>query len=426
MLTTWWMDGSPYADKDIIIADGAVRAGKTIIGTMSFIMWAMYSFNGQNFGIAGKGLDILKRNVWVPMQQWFADIHMQVIRLRDTANGYILRYSYHDEDGQLIQKENYFYLFGGRDASSESVVRGMTAAGFLFDEAPLMPEEFVNQAILRCSVEGAKQWFFCNPEGPQHWFKLKWVDQITKRNGLRIRFKLEDNPSLSERTIKRYKSQWEGVWYSRFIDGEWAIAEGLIYEQYANNVESFYVEKDDLPNYFDKLIIGIDWGDSNSAHSFSATGITDNFTKVWALASEKHDAKDLTPTKVEQLVIKFVKRIIKEYKNVDFIFADHINTYINGVRVALQKENIDVSISRATKSKVIERILTTIRLMCTGRFKLVRGETDTLSEAFTAAVWDPDVKDKAERLDDGTSDIDSLDSHEYTWTPYIEMLSLYD
>lgn len=309
MLSTWWIpDFSPISDYDCIIVDGAIRSGKTMVGSMSFVIWAMYSHDKKAFGMAGKSLDSFKRNVWVPLQQWFSDVGIKVSRLSETTNGYILRYSYYIniktnktiEDLEIlkqyieytkqqdklkrqgllqtdsseiidkrfnlirrIEKENYFYLFGGKDEGSAAFVQGFTSAGFYFDECALMPESFVNQCVARCSEEGAKYWFNCNPEGPQHWFKLNWIDQLQKKNAYRIQFKMDDNPSLSERTLQRYKNQWEGVFYKRFILGEWVIAEGVVYPMF--DAEKHTVEPEQMPkiNQYEELYISIDYGTQN-------------------------------------------------------------------------------------------------------------------------------------------------------------------
>ena len=98
-------------------------------------------------------------------------------------------------------KENYYYVFGGKDEASQDLVQGITAAGAFFDEVALMPESFVNQATGRCSVDGSKFWFNCNPESPYHWFKLNWLDKADEKNLLHLHFTMDANPSLSE-TIK--------------------------------------------------------------------------------------------------------------------------------------------------------------------------------------------------------------------------------
>ncbi len=418
MLSTWWMpDISPYADKDVIICDGAVRSGKTMVGSMSYIMWLMYTFNYQNFGIAGKSLDSLRRNVWVPIQQWFYDVGIQVVRLRETANGYILKYSYKSDNGEIIKKENYIYLFGGKDEGSAAFVQGLTAAGFFFDECALMPQSFVNQAVARCSVEGAKIWFNCNPEGPYHWFKLEWLDKLHTHNGLHIHFTMADNPSLSKRTLQRYENTWEGVFYQRFVLGEWVAAEGTIYQGFASNTKDYLI--DDVDVYLKQnnkrimaVYMGVDWGHSGSANTIVAVGITERAEEVIVI-DEWFTKEELDPMLLYVKLIAFMKPITDKYGYVK-VFGDNAELMmVRGLSNAAAKAGIKASIPKTgcIKHEIIDRIVLENTLFAQHRIKINK-KCDRLIGAFQTAVWDSKSK-KDVRLDDGTSNIDSLDAFEY-------------
>lgn len=218
----WWTENSPVKDSDGIIADGAIRSGKSICMSLSFVMWAMDSFNGQNFGMCGKSVGSFRRNVlfWLKMML--------------SGRGY----SYADKRSEnlLIVKrgnvENYFYIFGGRDERSQDYIQGITLAGVFLDEVALMPESFVNQATGRCSVDGSKLWFNCNPSYPTHWFKTEWIDRKEEKKLLYLHFTMDDNLSLSEKVKERYRIMYAGVFYKRYILGLWALAEGIIYPMY--------------------------------------------------------------------------------------------------------------------------------------------------------------------------------------------------
>ena len=109
-----------------------------------------------------------------------------------------------------------------------------------------MPESFVTQALARCSVGGAKYWFTCNPEGPYHWFKKEWIDKAKEKNLIYLHFTMDDNLSLSEETKERYKKNFVGVFYKRFILGLWVIAEGAIYQFFADHINQFFRKKNEL------------------------------------------------------------------------------------------------------------------------------------------------------------------------------------
>lgn len=221
-ILTWWMPGSPVADRDAIICDGSVRAGKTVVMVFSYVLWAMTNFDGQNFGMAGKTIGTLKRNVVQPLKQ--------ILRGRG------IPYNHNRSENYIAitfrGHTNIFYLFGGKDEGSQELVQGITLAGFFFDEVALMPKSFVDQATARCSVEDAKLWFNCNPGAPKHWFKVEWLEQWKAKNAVHLHFTMDDNPSLSERVKARYRRMYQGVFYKRFILGLWVMAEGLIYDMF--------------------------------------------------------------------------------------------------------------------------------------------------------------------------------------------------
>lgn len=242
---TWWCKDSPVHDKDGIIADGAIRSGKTVSMSLSFAMWAMSTFNGQNFAMCGKTIGSFRRNVLFWLKLMLKSRGYSVIDRR-ADNLIIIRKG---------DTENYFYIFGGKDERSQDLIQGITLAGVFFDEVALMPESFVNQATGRCSVEGSKFWFNCNPDGPYHWFKVNWIDKSTgylgkerveqirkkaaeegKDPGLKeilyLHFTMDDNLSLSEEIKARYRSMYVGVFFKRYILGLWAAAEGIIYDMF--------------------------------------------------------------------------------------------------------------------------------------------------------------------------------------------------
>lgn len=210
-----------YSQYDAIICDGAVRSGKTSIMTVAFIDWAMREFSGQRFGICGKTVDSATKNIIAPY-----------ISMRYAKDRYTLRWRRSDKLLEVSRGavKNYFEVFGGKDEAAFMLIQGRTLAGVLLDEAALMPRSFVEQALARCSVDGAKLWFSCNPANPGHWFYINWILRYKERNALYLHFSMEDNPALSQKTLERYKSMYSGVFYDRYIQGLWVAAEGLIYQ----------------------------------------------------------------------------------------------------------------------------------------------------------------------------------------------------
>ena len=239
----------PYSKYDALICDGAVRSGKTSIMMWAFVDWAMREFDGQRFGICGKTVDSATKNIVVPF------ISMTLAKER-----YVMRWRRADKVLEVRRggATNYFEVFGGKDESSYALIQGRTLAGVLLDEVALMPRSFAEQALTRCSVDGAKMWFSCNPESPQHWFYTEWIKRAEERNALHLHFEMSDNPGLSQKTLERYQAMFAGVFYDRYIRGLWVVAEGLVYQIFdpAKHVTN---ELPDRGRYY----ISVDYGTLN-------------------------------------------------------------------------------------------------------------------------------------------------------------------
>ena len=243
----WWMPGDINAEKEAIVCDGAVRSGKTLVMGLSFFLWAQTCFQGQRFGVCGKTISSLRRNV-------LSEI---LPRLEGLGARWKERRTENLVTVQFLGHENQYYIFGGRDESSAALIQGITFAGVLLDEVALMPRSFVEQACARCSVAGSRLWFNCNPEGPNHWFYKTWVQQAESRNCLRLHFTMEDNPSLTPEIRRRYHNLYTGVFYQRFVLGQWVQAEGRVYDFFTADMAAA------PPQHCDKWHISCDYGTVN-------------------------------------------------------------------------------------------------------------------------------------------------------------------
>lgn len=248
----WWQEGSPHKDKNGIIAHGAIRSGKTLIMSLSFIIWAMCTFDEKQFGMAGKTIGSFKRNVWLLLRIVLRLRGYRISKIPDMKDAVYIR------KGKII---NSFYFFGGRDEASQDLVQGFTSAGFFFDEVTLMPQSFVNQAVARCSEEGSKLWFNCNPKSPFHYVKTDWIDKAKEKNLYIIHFELNDNPSLSESKKQFYHNMFTGVFFQRYILGLWVMAEGIIYSMFQ---EKFIIDKVPRGVKMLKKWVGVDYGQANA------------------------------------------------------------------------------------------------------------------------------------------------------------------
>lgn len=261
-ITMNWWKNPKYRDKDAIICDGAVRSGKTLSMSVGFVFWASAAFDGSSFAMCGKTVTSLRRNVIVPL--------MPI--LREYGFGCFEKVSRNYIDITFLGKTNRFYLFGGKDEGSASLIQGMTLSGVFFDEAALMPRSFVEQALARCSVSGSKMWFNCNPDNPSHWFYNEWIKKAEEKKALYLHFTMDDNPSLSKSMKDRYKRLYSGAFYDRFVLGKWTASEGVVYPMFSMEKHVF---SEDVQ--CEEFVISCDYGTVNPS-SFGLWGL---YSGVW-------------------------------------------------------------------------------------------------------------------------------------------------
>ena len=244
-----------FSDYSYLICDGAVRSGKTSLMMVGFVDDARARFNGRRFGICGKTVDSATKNIVQPY-----------MAMQYAQRSYSFKWSRTDKTMTVSKGSvtNVFEVFGGKDESSYALIQGRTLAGCLIDEVVLQPRSFVDQAMIRCSVTGAKVWFSCNPAAPSHWFYTDWILKADKGeiNAKHIHFVLRDNPGLSDETIQRYEQSFTGVFYQRYVLGEWVAAEGLVYPFFSAGQDT-YLFHGDASHIDGQFYVSIDYGTHN-------------------------------------------------------------------------------------------------------------------------------------------------------------------
>lgn len=260
---SWWHNNSSLCGYDAIICDGAVRSGKTFCMALSFVLWSFYGFANSDFALCGKTIRSLRRNMVTPVIPILNSLGFEC---EEKLSQNILLVSY----GSVT---NRFYLFGGKDESSASLIQGMTLSGVLFDEVALMPRSFVEQAMARCSVANSRFWFNCNPEHPEHWFYLEWIKKSRDKNALYLHFTMDDNPSLTDKVKRRYEKLYSGVFYERFVKGRWVAVYGAVYPFMAD--EDMYCQTP--KGEFSEYAVSCDYGTVNP----SSFGLWGRQNGVW-------------------------------------------------------------------------------------------------------------------------------------------------
>jgi PBSX family phage terminase large subunit len=351
----------PYTSYDALICDGAIRSGKTVFMTLSFVDDAMRRYDGQRFGICGKSVDSAVKNIIMPY-----------LGLKYASEKYNIRWKRTDKcmivsDGR---RENVFEVFGGKDESSFALIQGRTLAGVLLDEVALQPRSFVEQALARCSVDGSKMWFNCNPDSPQHWFYKEWVTKPKEHNAYRLRFQLEDNPSLSERIIERYKSMYSGVFYNRYIIGEWCVAEGLVYDFGEPNIV------DEIPSN-GEYYISIDYGTMNPFSAGLWCVLGDKATRI---KEYYYNGREKAVQRTDEDYCDAVKELSNGYNIRQVIVDPSAASFI----AALRKRGFTI---RKANNDVLDGIRRTAVYLKNGNIKIHRSCTDSIAE-FGLYRWD--------------------------------------
>lgn len=381
-ILNWWCENSPVNDYDGIIADGAIRSGKTVSMSLSFVLWAMSSFNCENFGMCGKTVGSFRRNVLFSLKLMLGSRGYDVIDKR-SENLCIIR------NGEI---ENYFYIFGGKDERSQDLIQGITLAGLLLDEVALMPESFVNQATGRCSVDGSKIWFNCNPENPSHWFKVNWIDKADEKHLLYLHFTMDDNLSLSERVKERYRRMYVGIFYERFILGLWTLAQGVIYAMYKDALSDPPEEHDKNGNLIkpSAYTLSIDYGTMNA---FSA-GLWGKYGDVWYRLDEYYySGRDTGVQKTDEEygveIDKLIEPIMREREKTQGLYLEKMETIIDPSAasfIALLKKKPWYKVRQADNA-VLDGIRETASAMQTGKIKIAHKCKNWIKEV-QGYVWD--------------------------------------
>lgn len=402
-LMHWWRPGLTSAENDFVIADGSIRSGKTIACIIGFLTWSQEMFSGQSFILAGKTMGALKKNVVRPMQQILE------------AWGWSYTYIRSGTDARIEIGSNTYYLYGANTEASQDALQGLTAAGAYADEAALFPQSFIDQMIGRCSVDGWKVWMNCNPEGPHAYIKEEFIDKAKEKKVYRLHFMMDDNLTLSAQRKEAYKRSWSpgSVFYKRFILGLWVAADGLIYQQFADNVKQYLIDENWLKeNEIIYATIGVDFGGTKSAHSFTLTGFTRGYKQVVVL-DEYYCKKRINPKQLQEDFIDFVRRAKQKYKVYEAYCDSAEQTLIAGLEMACVQAHVGIEIKNAIKGSINDRIAFYNSLIAQNRWKVVKHCKHIIS-AFENACYDDKKKNMDVRLDDGLMNVDSLDSTEYS------------
>lgn len=379
-LLSWWCPQRESSRYDGVICDGAVRSGKTMCMTLSFFLWSMAQFEGENFAICGKTISSVRRNVLVPARRMFAEIG---VSCREKLSKNYIELS-------CAGRVNRYYLFSGKDAGSAALIQGLTLAGVLFDEVALQERSFVEQAVARCSVEGSRFWFNCNPEHPGHWFYTDWICKKKEKNLYYLHFRMEDNPSLSSRMRKRYESLYSGSFYDRFILGEWVSPEGLIYPMFST--QSHVVDRCPACS---RYYVSCDYGTVNPC----SMGLWGEAQGVWyRLAEYYYDARKERGCRTDEEYYQALEQLCGAKKVEAVIVDPSAASFIECIRRHGKYRVIPA------KNRVGEGIALVSSMLQAGKLRFDKSCRDSIRE-FSLYRWDEKAgKDQPIKEDDHAMD----------------------
>lgn len=389
--------------KRLNFLSGSVRSGKTYVSLQKFALAVKSSPPNAEFILCGKTLTTLKRNCLNLLQELVGEANFT--------------YRTSEKEGVLFGRK--VWLEGANDVNSENKIRGMTLFGAYCDEVTLYPESFFSMLLSRLSFDDAFMIATCNPDTPSHYIKKDFIDNPNLDIAV-WNFILTDNKFMGKKYIEEISKEYTGVFYNRFILGQWVRAEGIIYPDYANNEEEFLIPS--LQDRLALITIGIDYGASQGSTVFQATGIKEGYKGIVALKQRKINGIQ-DPEDIYRYFEEFYNELIKEYGVVHYVFADWGGlgqVLTRGLWRYAQKHHINTQIQDCEKIAILDRILLVQRIMGRRMLQIIKGENEGLRDAFKEAVWEEGANNV--RLDDGTTDIDSLDAFEYSVIPFFKQI----
>ena len=391
---------------------GARRCGKTYLDNLYMIPKRIFDRKGKDglYCIFGVSKGTIERNVLQPLRQIYGKNLIGTINSNNIA--------------KLFDEE--VYCLGCEKVNQVSKIQGTSIKYAYGDEVAKWNQEVF--VMIQASLDKDYSCFdgALNPENQSHWLKKDFLDRVEEEN-LDVyvqHYTIFDNPFLSKEFVDNLCKEYAGtVYYDRLILGQWKNAEGIIYRQFADN-PSLYIKdeaKDENGNDINFMIIsiGIDYGANQSSTRFICNGITPYFKQVWALDEMKMEGV-YSPDVLYEKFKEFYKRIVENYGKVTHCWGDYGalgQVLTAGLNKYLQQQGIPLQVKDCVKGRIVDRIELDCQLFGQGKRFILR-QCKGLIEAYTEALWNDKGQD--ERLDDNTTDIDSLDANEYSYFSFYD------
>lgn len=350
----------------INIWEGSIRSGKTFASALRFINFIRHGPPGA-MAIIGKNASTVKRNVISTFEQIFGD-----------------ELTYNRTLGELKLWNRLIHIVGANDERAETKIRGGTFAGALVDEVTLVPQSFFSTLLGRLSVEGAKLFGTTNPDSPFHWLKI-FLDRPDLQDQIkRFHFTLHDNPSLSPDYIKNISREFSGMWYKRFIDGDWVMADGTVFSMFDEQTHVIPAP----PGNAEYYIVGIDYGTANPT-AFSLIGVNEQiWPNVWLEKEYYWDSRVQRKQKTDADYAKDLREFIRGFP----VRCIYLDPSAASFRIELQRQSIPI---HDAKNEVLDGIRLHSMFLDVGKFKICRSCKNTIQE-YGSYIWDMNAQKKGE------------------------------
>ena len=362
-------------DRRIVLADGAIRSGKTVAMILSFLLWSLECFHGQDFILAGVTSGALTRNVVGPM--------------RAMLETFGIPYEWKRGEARIMVGGNSYYLFGADKDNAQDKLQGMTAAGAYADEAALFPRSFIDQMIGRCSVEGSRIFLNCNPNGAYHYIKTDFIDRAEEIGLYRLHFSMDDNLTLSPEIRSSYARNFSGVFYRQYILGEWVSAEGAVYPMWDDAENTFLAEERDgeaLPFRAMRRFCAVDYGTVNPCVFLD---VRDDGKTFWIMKEYYWDSASRRRQKTDAEYADDLTRFLEGSREIQIIVDPSAASF----KAELRNRGFCVL---DAKNDVREGVATTAVMIGNRQVKADRSRCPALLREIHSYVWDDKARHRGE------------------------------
>ncbi len=351
----------------INILEGAVRSGKSFV---CLLRWIDFCINGAQgpLVICGRTDKTIKRNIIIPLQNL-------------VGNSLV----YQEGKGEVSLYNRKIYVVGANDDRAETKIRGSEFAGALIDEATLMPENFFKMLLSRLSIPGACLFASTNPDSPFHWLKRDFIDRSDEIDIKNFKFNISDNPSLSKEYIDSISAEYKGLWHKRFIQGDWVIADGTVYDFFDEQIHVI----SHRPAEADFYVVGIDYGTTNPCVFLMVGFCATSYPNIWVEKEYYFDSRKELRQKSDYDYVKDFIRFIDGY----FVKA----TYVDPSAASLKQEFYRNSVKGIAdgQNDVLAGIRYLGQLLTNGSLKICR-DCPNLIKEFSTYAWDSKASARGE------------------------------